>query len=333
MTKKTTKKSDFATFLKDLLHIDRKLLVPFFLILLISFFTTQKSFTLAQVGSVFGIKTDVFEKPSILSSPIEIPKPAFYPKKTTSVEPPYTSAVSAIVIDVTSQVVLYEKNEHMSLLPASTTKIMTALVAMDYFAPDDIVQVPQLTEGGSKMNLVPGEQITFENLLYGLLLNSGNDAAETLAKQSVLGYEGFIAAMNDKAKALHLFDSHFQNVSGLESANHYTSAIDLARLASFAMQNPLFAKIVATRAKTVSDVSGTYVHTLENINKLLGVVDGADGVKTGYTEEAGQVLVAAATREGHTILTVVLKSDDRFADSKNLLEWAFANHTFSPPPL
>lgn len=332
MKKRTQKKqTDIKAFFKDLARLDRKLLIVLLLTVFISFFISQKNlFVITASGVVFGIKTKVLEEPVINSSPISVPDPSFYPKKTTDIPAPDVSAASAIVIDANSQVVLYQKNQNVRFPPASTTKIMTALVAMDHFNFYDILVVPQITTEGVKIGLVSEEQISFESLLYGLLLNSGNDAAETIAKNAPNGYDGSIVNMNEKAKELNLINTHFVDATGMAFENHYTTAIDLGRLASFALKNQELAKIVATKRMTVSDVTGAHVYNLENLNKLLSEVAGADGIKTGYTEEAGQVLVAAATRDEHTIITVVLKSEDRFLDSKNLLEWAFANYTFTP---
>lgn len=318
--------TDVKGFIQDLKFLDRKLLLLFIALLLLSFVAAQ---TYALRGSVFGSTTNIFEKPTILSSPVALSQPALYPKKVTNEPPPSVSAQSALVIDVPSQVVLYEKNQDVRFPAASTTKIMTALVGTDYFTPDTVLPVPAFSIEAAKMGLVEGEQITFENLLYGLLLSSGNDAAETIARQSVLGREGFIAKMNEKARVLHLGNTYYGDPTGLSVANH-TSALDLARLASHVLKNPTLSEIVATKSKVVSDISGEHVHELENLNKLLGEVEGVMGLKTGFTQEAGQVLVTAAARNGHTIVTVVLKSEDRFLDSRNLLEWAFANFTFVP---
>lgn len=254
---------------------------------------------------------------------------ALYPKKKADASTiPLLSAKSAIVIDVDSQVVVYSQNEEEFYKPASTTKMMTALVGIETYNPQQILTVKTYPVEGSDMGLVKGEQITFENLLYGMLLNSGNDAAVAIADNYPGGYAAFINRMNEKAKELHLNHTHFQNPDGLEDPNHYSSAIDLARLASIALKNKLFAKVVSTEYKTATDITGTYVHPLHNLNKLLGEFQGTIGVKTGFTEEAGQVLVAAATRQGHTLVSVVMKSDDRFADSEALLNWAFASFSY-----
>ena len=323
MKKKKKQKSDFKAFLTDIRSLDRKLLVSFVVAFLLTLLLSQNS-----QGAVYGLSTALFENPMIRQEPMIVPKPALYPKKTTNVLPPQITAQSAIVIDVASQVVIHQKNEHVSFPLASTTKLMTALVGMEYFNLNDILTVPLISVAGAKMGLVDREQISFENLLYGLLLNSGNDAAEAIALASPPGYAGFIEVMNEKAKELHLANTHFEDPTGLSPENH-TTALDLARLASFALKNAVLANVVSTQAKTVSDSTGQYTHALENLNKLLGTVEGVIGMKTGFTQEAGQVLVTAAARDNHTLVTVVLRSEDRFLDSKNLLEWAFANHSFT----
>lgn len=333
--KKVNKKpvTSVKGFFRDLFLIDRKLWVPIVIVFFTSLFISQGFIRdVASQGTVFGIKTDPFEKPVVSSSPISVPDPALYPKKTTDVAAPDVSADSAIVMDVSSQVVMYEKNSDVRFPSASTTKIMTALVGLDQFGLADVLTAPLLPVEGAKMKLVAGEQIAFENMLYGLLLASGNDAAVAIAYNSPGGIDGFVDEMNKKAAELNLVNTYFADPTGLSSED-YTTALDLSRLASFALKNETLAKIFSTREKTVTDITGSFVHPLENLNKLLGSVVGAAGVKTGYTEEAGQVLVAAAIREGHTIVTVVLKSQDRFLDSKNLLEWAFTNHRFTPPTL
>lgn len=317
------KQTNVRGFLADLKKLDKKLLVIVIIVAVIAFFVGQN----IPTGAIFGVSTEFFEKPEILSAPTDI-EPALYPKKITNEKPPTITALAAIVIDADSHVVLYEKNQDTRFPLASTTKIMTALVAMEYFDLSDIVTVPDFAIEGAKMDLIAGEQISFQNLLYGLLLPSGNDAAETIARQSSIGRQAFIAKMNEKAKTLHLVNTTYEDPTGLSSANQ-TTALDLARLAAIALKNPIIFDITSTKKKIVTDVTQTHVHTLENLNKLLGEVEGVIGLKTGFTEEAGQVLVTAVLRNEHTIVSVVLRSEDRFADSKVLLEWAFANYIFT----
>jgi D-alanyl-D-alanine carboxypeptidase (penicillin-binding protein 5/6) len=184
------------------------------------------------------------------------------------------------------------------------------------------------------MRLVKGEAISVENLMYGVLVASANDAALVLAQNYPGGEQGFLAAMNNKAKELNLNDTYFANPTGLDSdewgnllpARSYTTALDLARLASWAMRNEVLAKMVATPQITVSDTSGKRQHQLYTINELLGYLPGIKGIKTGWTEEAGECLVSYTEREGRGIITVVLGSGNRFGETASLVDWAFSNH-------
>lgn len=260
--------------------------------------------------------------------------PSDYPVNHSKTPAPYVSARSVMVIDVDSKAILYQENPDLKLLPASTTKIMTALVALDIYPLDKIITVGSVNGNGQQMGLEVGERITVENLLYGLLVHSGNDAASVLAQNHPDGEKGFIQAMNQKAADLGLKDTQFANPAGLDDFGHYTTAHDLALLAAEAMQQPVFAKMVSIMGITVADVDNTIVHQLETVNQLLGQVAGLAGVKTGWTELAGECLVAYTERQGRKIITVVLGSQDRFADSQQLINWAFTNYRwvkFSPP--
>ncbi|HKZ34880.1 MAG TPA: hypothetical protein VJ179_03380 [Patescibacteria group bacterium] len=271
-----------------------------------------------------GMQPILREAPSIA-----VPTPSLYPVRTTD-EFPNIKAHAAIVVDVPSAVVMYARNPRAHLLPASTTKIMTAVVALDLYTPTDVVTVFQERKvPGASMGLVSGERISVLNLLYGLLLASGNDAAEALARNAPGGRDLFIAKMNDKAKELNMDNTHFTNPTGFDEEDHYSSAIDLARLAVFALRNKTFADIVSTKKQTVTSADGVIVHDLKNLNTLLGEVSGVTGIKTGWTSEAQECLVTSATRNGQTIVTVVLGSENRFAESKELIEWAFANHQWN----
>jgi serine-type D-Ala-D-Ala carboxypeptidase (penicillin-binding protein 5/6) len=174
---------------------------------------------------------------------------------------------------------------------------------------------------------VAGEKMTFENLLYAMLLPSANDAALVIA-QNYPGEEiSFIEAMNKKSKELKLFNTHYADSSGLLDDGDYTTPFDMARLSSFAVQNLMLKKIVGTKQKTIWDATGALVYPLTNLNKLLGI-DGVNGVKTGYTEEAGQVLVTSKDEKGKTIIIIVMKSEDRFADTAKLLDLVTNNLTY-----
>ncbi len=239
---------------------------------------------------------------------------------------PILSAQAALAIDLDSGITLYEKDPERPLLPASTTKIVTALVAMDYYKERDILTVHRVGVEGQKMGLVVGETITVENLLYGLLVYSANDAAEVLADNFPGGREDFIATMNLKAKELHLDNTHFSNPSGLDGNGHMATARDLIRVSEVAMSNPKFRKIVGTIEKEVASVDGKIKHKLVNINELLGKVEGVLGVKTGWTENARENLVTYLERNGKRIMTVLLASQDRFGETEELIDWIFNNY-------
>lgn len=252
-----------------------------------------------------------------------------YPKaiKTPNFqEAPEISAESAIIIDAKSGQLLYEKNPNIKHLPASTTKMMTALVALEKCSPQTAINIKRVEKTGTQMGLTEGDTVTAENLLYGLLINSGNDAALALAENCSDSYNGFIISMNEKAKELGMKNTHFINPAGFDDRFQYSTAKDLAILAKVAISNPLIAKIVATKSTVVTDYSGIKTYYLENVNKLLGIVNGVEGVKTGQTEGALEILITKTTRNGDSIITSVLGSHDRFDESKKLIEWAFTNY-------
>ncbi len=242
---------------------------------------------------------------------------------------PILSAQGVIVIDLSSGIPLYEKNADAPLLPASTTKIITALVALDTYPLDSVLTVGEWPlVDGQKMGLMAGEQLKFEDLLYGLLVYSANDAAELVAQAYPGGYDAFIDAMNKKAKDLSLNNSHFDNPIGLDANGQRSTARDLVRAAEVAMRNPEFAKIVGTKEITVTDVTGKYSYTLKNVNVLLGTVPGVIGVKTGWTESARENLVTYVVRDNHKLAIALLGSQDRFGETKELIDWIFTNYTW-----
>lgn len=241
---------------------------------------------------------------------------------------PVVSAQAVLAVDLGSRVSLYEKDADKKLLPASTTKIVTALVAMDYFYDDQVLEVGDIRVIGQKMGLIKGERIKVIDLLNGLLVYSANDAAEVLAQNYMDGRQSFIDSMNRKARELHLSSSNFANPTGLDGNGDeiYSSARDLTRVSEIAMKNPEFAKIVGTEKITVTSVDGKIVHRLTNVNELLGRVAGVSGVKTGWTENARENLVTYIERDGHQIMIAVLGSQDRFGETRELIDWIFANY-------
>jgi D-alanyl-D-alanine carboxypeptidase (penicillin-binding protein 5/6) len=272
---------------------------------------------------------------------ISLPPPTDYPVNFTGIQPPSLTARSVVVIDQDSAVTMYAKNENIQLLPASTVKIMSALVALDYYKLDDVLEVEEVDNLGQDMKLVKGEKITVKNLLYGVLVASANDATTVLARNYLGGERGFIEAMNKKAKDFHLDGSYFANPTGLDSDPQgnllpdysYTTALDLARLATIALKNETINQMVAIPEIVVSDIEGKISHQLFNLNELLGKIEGLKGVKTGWTEDAGECLVGYTQKDGRGVITVILGSQDRFGETTRLIDWAFENFSwFTPTP-
>lgn len=242
-----------------------------------------------------------------------------YIKKDTP--QPFLTADGVYVIEMETATPLLSKNHHKRLFPASTTKIITALTAYDYFKPDDVLEVKRVVDDGQSMELVQNEKITFENLLYGILVHSGNDAAYVIADNYPQGYAAFVDAMNKKSESLGMKDSQFHNPAGFDSALQYSSAFDLALAGRELLNNKVLSKIVSTKSITVSDVDYKNFHALYNVNRLLGEIPGVAGLKTGKTDLAGENLITLYKYNGHEYLIVLLKSDDRFVDTQTLVEW------------
>jgi D-alanyl-D-alanine carboxypeptidase len=257
---------------------------------------------------------------------IDFDKIPSLPIKNPQTKEPYVNAQGAIVIDIATSKILYQKNPDKKFSIASLTKIMTALVSLENYKLTDVVTVPADAPyiKGAKINLREGEEITVRNLLYGLLLYSGNDAAYTLAFK--MGIDEFVFKMNQKAKELGLSGLSYVDPTGLNPSNMATLK-DLSFLAAFALRNPTFAQIVKTNEIEISSTDGKIKHPLKNTNRLLREYPGTFGVKTGYTEEAGHCLIAASEKGGHQILSVVLGApSDQFKESMMLLDWAFKNY-------
>jgi len=272
---------------------------------------------------------DFFNKALLLE---EAPKLHPYPIPVADFSPAVElSATSAVVIDAKTGITLFEKEPNSRHLPASTTKLMSALVALERCTPETQVRVNTVISEGTQMGLAKGDLVTVESLLYGMLVASGNDAAYALSYSCSDSYESFIASMNQKARELFMANTRFTNPAGFDDPSHYSTARDLAKLAKVAVASPLISKIVSTKSTVVVDVTGTKTYYLENINELLGEVQGIGGIKTGQTEGSLEVLITKTTRFENTVIVVVLGSIDRFGESKKLIEWAFKNHQWVNP--
>lgn len=236
---------------------------------------------------------------------------------------------SEIVMDVNTNRVLFEKNSKDKRFMASLTKIMTALIVIENCNLDTIVSVGKETTNveGSSIYLVEGEKLSIKELLYGLMLRSGNDAAETLAVACSRNIADFVKLMNEKALELGAQNTNFVNPHGLHDENHYTSAYDLALICSYAMKNRVFREIVSTKKITISNSKQDYKRVLINKNKLLFNNENAIGIKTGFTKKAGRCLASAFNKNGHEVVCVVLNVPPMFERCSHLSNEAFDNYT------
>ncbi|WGV62458.1 D-alanyl-D-alanine carboxypeptidase family protein [Brevibacillus brevis] len=243
--------------------------------------------------------------------------------------PPGLSAEGAALIDVESGRILYSKNGTKKMRIASLTKTMTAIVAIEMGKLDAQVTVPPQAVGveGSSIYLKNGEKLTLEELLYGLMLRSGNDAAVTIATHIGGSVPGFTYLMNEKAAMIGMEHTNFTNPHGLDDSNqHYSTPEDMAKLSAYALHNPVFRQIVSTKVKDISWEGEQWDRRLLNKNKMLHLYNGADGVKTGYTKLAKRCLASSATRNGRQLATITLNASDDWNDSAKLMDWGFANY-------
>ncbi|MEE0868120.1 MAG: D-alanyl-D-alanine carboxypeptidase family protein [Clostridia bacterium] len=238
------------------------------------------------------------------------------------------SAKSAIVIDSASKRVLYEKNAYEKLPMASTTKIMTGLLACESGRLEEIVTVSPNASGteGSSLWLGIGEKMSLENLTYGLMLRSGNDAAVAIAEHLAGCSEAFAAMMTVRARDIGAMNTRFQNPNGLDAEGHYTTAYDLALISRFAMKNKKFAQIVATKNKTIPWEGSKWDRSLKNHNKMLWRYEGCNGIKTGFTKKCGRCLVTSAKRGDEQYICVTLNAPSDWEDHTQMLDDAFATY-------
>ena len=286
-----------------------------------------------------------------LQSIVLSPGPVFTPQKieialadyplSDGEAPPAVASTSYIVQDISSKTVIAQRRPDVVLPPASITKLMTALVAIETWPDKNTVLTVQNEDRaiGQTIELTKGDQLSVDSLLHGLLIHSGNDAALTLADNYCAptkpkgeggncGYPAFVAAMNQKAKDLNLLSTVYKNPSGIDQYGHLTSARDIATLASVALTDPYIQGVVAKDVVAITDVTGTKTYELESTDELLSVLPGLVGGKTGWTTGAGECFVSYVERDGRGIITVVLGSVDRFADTTRLVEWVYSHHNW-----
>ncbi|MGD8189144.1 D-alanyl-D-alanine carboxypeptidase family protein [Brevibacillus ginsengisoli] len=247
-------------------------------------------------------------------------------KKSASNKAPSISAESAALIDVQSGRILYAKAGDKKMRIASLTKTMTAIVAIESGKLNDVITIPGEAVGveGSSIYLKKGERLTLEELLYGLMLRSGNDSAVAIANHIGGSVPGFVYLMNEKAAMIGMTHTNFNNPHGLDDSNmHYSTASDMAKLSAYALRNPTFKKIVSTKVKNISWEGNEWDRKLQNKNKLLYLYKGADGVKTGYTKLAKRCLASSATRDGRQLAVITLNAPNDWNDSMELMDWGF----------
>jgi D-alanyl-D-alanine carboxypeptidase len=236
-----------------------------------------------------------------------------------------THAEAAALIDVTSGRLLYSQQGDKPMLIASLTKIMTAIVAIEHGVLSDKVKVGKSAFGkeGSSIYLKLGEEMKLGDMLYGMMLRSGNDAATAIAEHVGGSEQGFAYMMNEEAKLIGMDHTQFRNPTGLNQDGHYSTANDMARLVAYAMKNPTFRDIVKTQMKLAPNPNEKWDYKWKNKNKMLTLYDGADGVKTGYTKLAKRCLASSATRDGRQLAVITLNDPDDWADHAKLLDYGF----------
>ncbi|MPM62400.1 hypothetical protein SDC9_109271 [bioreactor metagenome] len=238
---------------------------------------------------------------------------------------PQTTAQNYILVDVITNKILASKNAQDKIYPASTTKLVTALTALNIYPLDETITINEEYLEGQNMGLKLGEKITVKSLVSALLVFSANDAAFNLAKHHPQGIDGFVKQMNLLIKKYNLKETNFVNVDGLQNENHYSTVYDLSQIGRIAIQNNIVKSTVKNQEITVSSIDGSVQHYLTSTDELLKTIPEIEGLKTGWTPEAKGCFVGLINLNGHYLISVVAQSDDRFQDTKNILEWAKQN--------
>lgn len=250
--------------------------------------------------------------------------------RVTPDTPPHLLAQSYILVDTSTNTVLLSKNIHSRIYPASITKLATALTALNIYPLDEVVSVGATYAEGKVMELKSGEKITVRSLVTALLVYSANDSAYNLALNHQEGVYGFVKEMNLIAKKYNLHDTNFVNYDGIHSPSHYSSVYDLSQLGRIAIKNPVIRETVKNKKLTVTDITGSISHSLDSTNELLDIIPEIQGLKTGWTPEAGGCFVSLININGHEIIGVVAQSEERFIDTQKLISWAKENISWLP---
>lgn len=249
----------------------------------------------------------------------------FFSFNVYSADIPFLSAQSAILINADTKEIIYEKNAYQRRSMASTTKIMTSILAIESGRLNEVVTAENMSAEGSSIGLKTGNKLTLETLVWGMLLESGNDAAKLTANHIAGSEEAFAKLMNDKSVAIGMTDTNFVTASGLDDSQHYSTAFDMALLGAYAIKNPIFSEMCSAKVKTVDFIEPDISLTFSNHNRLLSMYDGVFGVKTGFTKKSGRCLVSACRRDGVNFIAVTLNAGDDWNDHIKLYDYGFEN--------
>ncbi len=258
--------------------------------------------------------------PNPLSDYHHLPLP-----KIKSTLPPILSSPNYILLDSATNTILLSKNPHQIIFPASITKLATAVTALNVYPLEELVTIKQIYQVGKTINLLPGQKFTVQSLVSALLVYSANDAAYSLAVHHPEGLDNFIDQMNLLSKKYNLTNTNFTNVDGVHHSNHYSTVYDLAQLGRISIKNSFVTQVVKNKNITVTDIDNTIQHQLQSTNELLNIVPEVEGLKSGWTPEAGGCFIGLFTINGHQIISVVAQSQDRFADTQKLISWSKQN--------
>lgn len=243
---------------------------------------------------------------------------------------PTVNATAYILIDHATNQIIAQKNKDARIYPASTTKLATALTALNIYPLDEVITISEPTTEGKVMELRSGEKITIGSLINALLVYSANDAANALASHHLGGQPGFIDQMNNLMTKYQLTHTHFVNVDGIHHPDHYSTVFDLAQLGRLAIKSPTVRQTVKTKQIDIKNIDQTITHTLVSTNELLGVIPEVKGLKTGWTPEAGGSFIGLLDINGHEVISVVADSVDRFGDTKILIDWLKQSVSWHP---
>lgn len=244
--------------------------------------------------------------------------------------PPPLLSPSYVLLDSQTNSVLLSKNLHGKIFPASTTKLATAITALNVYPLDEVISIGQTYAEGKVMSLIPHEEITVRSLVTALLVYSANDSAYNLALHHQNGIPGFVDEMNQIARRYNLLDTNFTNFDGIHSPNHFSSVYDLSQLGRLAILNPVIKDTVKNKKITVTSLDGKTIHELDSTNELLDVIPEIKGLKTGWTPEASGIFISLININGHELISVVAQSEDRFGDTRQLVDWAKTNVYWQP---